>query len=95
MSMDTGNPAKRSLSVFWCWNASTVVGGHLLAVHHRLERRTHGDLGLAVADVAAEQAVHRRGRFHVLLDVGNGSRLIRRQFVRKRALEFLLPVGVG
>ena len=24
--MRTGNPAKRSRSVFTCWNASTVVG---------------------------------------------------------------------
>ena len=26
MSMVTGKPAKRSTRVFWCWNASTVVG---------------------------------------------------------------------
>ena len=36
--------------------------GDLFAVHHRLERGAHGDLGLAVADVAAQQAVHRRRR---------------------------------
>ena len=35
---------------------------HLLAVHDRLERGAHRDLGLAVADVAAQQAVHRRRR---------------------------------
>ena len=44
---------------------------HLLAVHHRLERGAHRDFGLAVADVAAQQAVHRRRRFHVALDVGD------------------------
>ena len=33
--------------------------GDLLAVLHRLERRTDRDLGLAVADVAADQPVHR------------------------------------
>ena len=37
----------------------------LLAVHHRLERGAHRDFGLAVADVAAEQPVHRRRRLHV------------------------------
>ena len=31
----------------------------LLAVHHRLERGAHRDFGLAVADVAAEQPIHR------------------------------------
>ena len=33
--------------------------GHLLAVHHGLEGGAHGDLGLAVAHVAADQPVHR------------------------------------
>ena len=47
---------------------------HLLAVHHGLERGAHRDFGLAVADVAAEQAIHRRRRFHVALDVGDGVR---------------------
>ena len=37
----------------------------LLAVHHRLERGAHRDLGLAVSDVAAEQSIHRRRRLHV------------------------------
>ena len=48
-------------------------GGHehhdLLAVLHRLERGAHRDLGLAVADVAADQAVHRHRPLHVVLDV--------------------------
>ncbi len=35
--------------------------GHLLAVLHGLERGAHGDLGLAVADVAADDPVHRDG----------------------------------
>ena len=39
--------------------------GHLLAVLHRLERRPHRDLGLAVADVAADQPVHRDRLLHV------------------------------
>ena len=38
---------------------------HLLAVHHRLERGAHRHFGLAVADVAAEQPIHRRRRLHV------------------------------
>jgi hypothetical protein len=57
---------------------------HLLAVHDRLERGAHRHLGLAVADVAAEQAVHRRGGFHVPFDVGDGRGLIRRQLVGER-----------
>jgi hypothetical protein len=67
----------------------------LLAVHHRLERRPHRDFRLAVADVAAQQAVHRRRRLHVALDVGDGVLLIDRQVPLERVLELLLPVAVG
>ena len=66
----------------------------LLAVHHGLERRAHRDFGLAVADVAAEQAIHRRRRLHVARDVGDRGLLIRRQVVLERVAEFLLPVRV-
>ena len=67
----------------------------LLAVHHRLERGAHRDFGLAVADVAAQQAIHRRRRFHVALDVGDRRLLIGRQLVLERVLELLLPVRIG
>ena len=52
-------------------------GGHqdgdLLAVLHRLERGPHGDLGLAVADVAADQPVHRDDLLHVALDLARSA----------------------
>ena len=64
---------------------------HLLAVEHGLEGGAHGDLGLAVADVAAEQAVHRLRRLHVALDVGDRLRLVGRLVVLERVLELLLP----
>ncbi len=67
---------------------------HLLAVHHCLERRAHRHFRLAVADVAAEQAVHRRRRLHVALDVGDGVLLIDRQLPLECVLELLLPVAV-
>ena len=66
----------------------------LLAVHHGLERGAHRDLGLAVADVAAEQAIHRRRRFHVARDVGDRGLLIGGQVVLERVGELLLPVRV-
>ena len=68
---------------------------HLLAVHHGLEGGAHRDFGLAVADVAAEQAVHRRRRLHVALDVVDGVLLIERQLPLEGVLELLLPVAVG
>ncbi len=50
--------------------------GHLLAVLHGLEGGAHGHFGFAVAHVAAQQAVHRRRRFHVVLDGADGRGLI-------------------
>jgi hypothetical protein len=40
--------------------------GHLLAAHHRHESGPQRDLGLAEADVAADQAVHRLGADQIL-----------------------------
>jgi len=48
----------------------------LLAVLYRLEGRAHGYFGFAVSDVAAEQAIHRGGRLHVLLHGGNRGDLV-------------------
>ena len=48
--------------------------GRLLAVEDALEDGPHRDLGLAVADVAAEEAVHRLLRLHVALDVADRRR---------------------
>ena len=67
----------------------------LLAVHDRLERGAHRHFGLAVSDVAAQQPVHRRGRLHVPLDVGDGVRLIGGQLPLEGVFEFLLPVRIG
>ena len=68
---------------------------HLLAVHHRLERRPQRHFGLAVTDIAAQQPIHRHRRFHVALDVSDGGGLIRGQVVRERLFELFLPVIVG
>ena len=98
MSMRTGKPAKRSLQRFLVLkreHGRRREHRHLFAVHHRLEGGAHRHFGLAVADVAAQQPVHRRRRFHVALDVGDGGFLIRRQVVLEGVLEFLLPVRVG
>ena len=67
----------------------------LLAVLDRLERRAYGDLGLAVADVTADQAVHRHGALHVALDLVDRDHLVGRLDERERVLELGLPRGVG
>ena len=65
--------------------------GDLLAVLHRLERRPHRDLGLAVADVAADQPVHRHRPPHVGLDLVDGGQLVGGLDERERVLELALP----
>ena len=69
--------------------------GALLAAHHALEGRAQGNFGLAHAHVAAEQAVHRVGLFHVLFDLGGGVELVVGLVVLKAGLEIVLPVAVG
>ena len=52
--------------------------GDLLAKLDGFEGGAHRHFRLAVADVAAEQAIHRPGLLHVLLDLLGGDDLIRR-----------------
>src|SRR3954470_7636026 len=67
---------------------------HLLAVVRRLERGAERDLGLAVADVAADEAVHRLRALHVGLDLLNRLALVGRLLPREGGLELAQPVGV-
>ncbi len=60
-----------------------------------LNAAAHGDLGLPVAHVAADQAVHRDRAFHVVLDVVDGLQLVGRLLERERLLDLVLPGSVG
>ena len=62
---------------------------------HALKRRAQGDLGLAEAHIAAQQAVHGLGRLHVGLNVGDGLQLVARLVVRKALLHLNLLGRVG
>ena len=91
---ERSEPIVQRLQVLKCEHRRRGQQRHLLAVHHGLEGRAHGNLGLAVAHVAAQQTIHRRGRLHVAFDVANRILLIDRQLPLERVLEFLLPVAV-
>ncbi len=67
---------------------------HLLALGGRLVRGPQGDLGLPVADVAADQAVHRALGLHVALDRLDRLELVGRLAIRERLLEGELPFAV-
>ena len=66
----------------------------LLAAHHAFEDGAQGHFGLAVAHVAAEQAVHDARLFHVALDVLDGGELVGGLLVGEAVLELALPGGV-
>ena len=65
---------------------------HLPAVDGDGERGAHRDLGLAEADVAADEPVHRPRRLEVLLDGLDRPRLVVGLAVRERRLEPLEPL---
>ena len=65
-----------------------------LPVLHGFEGGAHGHFGFAVADIAAQQAIHRHGRFHVVLDVRDGGELVVGFVVVEGVFEFALEFVV-
>ena len=63
----------------------------LLARENALHHGTQRDLGLAEANVAAQQAVHRPVGLHIVLDLGNTAQLIVGLLVGKILLKLTLP----
>ena len=68
---------------------------NLLPAHERLEGGPQRHLGLAEPDIAAEKAIHRPARLHVLLDLGDRAQLVRGLPVGKALLQLVLPRRVG
>ena len=66
---------------------------HLPAVHGDGERGAHRDLGLAEADVAADEPVHRPRRLEVLLHRLDRGLLVRRLAVGEARLELRQPLA--
>jgi len=64
----------------------------LLVVHRRGEGCANRDLGLAEADVAADEPIHRTRRLEILLDLLDRALLIGRLPVRERRFELLEPL---
>ena len=63
----------------------------LFGIRYGFKSRPHGDLGLAVANVTAEQAIHRREPLHVALGVGDGRILVGGFDEFEGVLELSLP----
>src|ERR1700730_3794114 len=66
----------------------------LLGVGDGFERGAHSHFGFAVADVAAQEAIHWRGAFHVALNVGDGEVLVGSFLELEGIFKFALEVAV-
>ena len=86
---------KEGLVVLLGKNGRGAEHHDLAAGVHALKRRAQGNLGLAEAHVAAQQAVHGLGRLHVGLNVGDGLQLVARLVVREALLHLDLLGRVG
>jgi hypothetical protein len=95
LDREVGEPLAERVAVLLGEDRRGHEHRHLPAVLHRLERGADRDLGLAVAHVAADQAVHGRRRLHVDAHVLDRLELVGRLVVGERRLELLLPHGVG
>ena len=92
-AMRTGNPAKRSVKVRKCWRASSVVGtttATCVPGHRRDEGGAQRHLGLAEADIAADQPVHRLARRQVVERVGDRAQLVLGLGIGEARGEFLV-----
>ena len=90
-----GKALKERLVVLLGQNGRGAKHHDLTAGVHALKRRAQGDLGLAKAHVAAQQAVHGPGRLHIGLNIGDGLQLIARLVVREALLHLNLLGRIG
>ncbi len=95
LDRETGKPPLKGLEVLADEDRCRSENRHLFALEDRFEGGADGDLGLAVADIAAEQAVHRAVRLHVGLDLRDRPFLVVGEIVLEGVLELALPRGVG
>src|ERR1700738_5269742 len=68
---------------------------YLFVVRDGFEGGSHGDFGFAIANVAAEQAVHWRRLLEIALYVGDGCELVGCLLEFESVFEFALPVAIG
>ena len=92
---EAGQPLAEGVVVLLGQHRRRDEDGDLHAVDDGLEGGSHGDLGLAVAHVAADEPVHRPDSLHVVLHVADGRLLVGRLDVRERSRQLGLPRAVG
>ena len=69
--------------------------GDLFVVADGLEGGAHGNFGLAITDVAADEAVHRMRRFHIGFDLFHRAQLVGCFLERECRLQLLLHGAIA
>ncbi len=82
----------KGLQVLLRENGRRRQHGDLLAAFDGEERRAHGDFGLAVADIATNQSVHRLLALHAGEGFVDGALLVRGFLILESGLEFFIQV---
>ena len=95
LDRETVKPLHSRLIVLLCKHGRRHENGRLPPVEHALHHRAQSDLGLAVAYVAAQEAVHGHGLFHVGLDLIDAPELVVRLRISEVLLKLRLPRTVG
>ena len=90
-----GHPFAKGVEVLLRQHGGGHEDCHLPTIHHRLEGGADGDFGFAIANVTADEAVHRLGGFHVGLGGEDGFPLVGGFFIKESALKLPLPGRVG
>ena len=86
-----GHPFAQGLPVLLGQHGGGGEQGDLPAAHDGFESGADGDFGFAEADVAADESVHRLGRFHVGFGVDDGAELVGGFVEGERVFKFALP----
>src|SRR3954465_918808 len=89
-----GKPFGESLEMLISEHRRGSKDRDLPTIHHGLECGPHCNFGLPIPNVAYNQTIHRRRRFHIFFDVRDRGSLIDRQVVRKSVFKFSLPGGI-
>ena len=95
LDRETVKPLHGRLIVLLGEHGRRHENGRLPPVEHALHHRAQGDLGLAVAHVAAQEAVHGHGLFHVGLDLIDAPELVVRLRISEMLFKLRLPRTVG
>ena len=95
LNREGGHAAREGIEVLLGQHGGGHQHGHLLAILDGLEGRAQRHLGLAEADIAADQPIHRLDQLHIVLDVDQRLELIGRLDIREGILQLALPFAIG